>query len=109
MPKTIKVCAEKLKVLFEKECKKMQKDEKHKVDLAAIEKVIMNSAPLKRGAKNPSGSPKKKRPLSSYMLFGQKVRPQIKKDHPDWDVVKTMKYIGSEWNKLSDAEKAKYK
>jgi hypothetical protein len=109
MPKTIKICAEAMVALIQKECKKMCKDEKHKIDVAAVEKIITNKAPLKRGAKNPSGKPAKKRPLSNYMKYGQKMRPQIKKDHPDWDVVKTMKYIGAEWNKLSDAEKAKYK
>lgn len=86
----------------------MQKDDKHKIDDEAIEKAIIKTAPLKRGAANPSASPKAKRPLSGYMIFGQKMRPVILKEHPTYTVVQTMQEIGKHWNLLSDAEKAKY-
>lgn len=109
MPKSIKLCVEKLHKLIEKECKKMKKDDEYKIDDEAIEKVILNSAPLKRGSKSPDGKPKAKRPLSGYMLFGKKMRPVVLKEHPDYDVTEVMKELGKMWRELSDEEKEKYK
>lgn len=109
MPKTVKMCVEKMVALIEKECKKAKKDEKYKIDNSAVEKVILNSAPLKRGAKNPSGKPAKKRPLSGYMKFAQKMRPQIVKDNPKFSIIEIMKEIAKQWNALSETEKDKYK
>jgi len=107
MPKTIKICVDKLKNLFEKECKRVQKDEKYNIDEDQIEKVVLNSAPLKRGSKNPNAK-KKKRPLSGYMKFAIKNRPQIVKDNPKFAVTDVMKEIGKQWNKLNDEEKEKW-
>jgi len=107
MPKSVKLCVEKLKTFIEKECKKISKDEPHSIDEAAIEKIVINSAPLKRGSKNPD-APKTKRPLSGYMLFGQEVRPKIKAEHPNFAVTEVMQEVGKRWKQLSDDEKAKY-
>ena len=107
MPKTLKGCVEKVMLLIEKESKKLCKDEKYKVDKAIVEKAIISSAPLKRGSVNP-GAPKKKRPLSGYMKYAKKTRPQIVKDNPKFAVTDVMKAIGKSWNLLSDAEKEKW-
>jgi len=107
MPKTVKACVEKMFNLFEKECKKMKKDDKHKLDSAAIEKIIVKTAPLKRGAINPDAK-KKKRPLSGYMKFAQSIRPKIVAENPNFAVTDVMKKIGKEWGKLTDTEKEKW-
>lgn len=109
MPKTVKTCVEKMVALFEKECKKAKKDENYKLDEGAIEKVILSTAPLKRGAKPDDGKPKVKRPPSAYMNFANANREKVKKDHPKFSVTEIMKEIGARWQKLSDTEKESYK
>lgn len=107
MPKTVAVCVDKLKTLFDKECKKSHHEGKCDIDASEIEKVVAKSAPLKRGALNPDAK-KKKRPLSGYMKFAAKQRPAIVKKNPKYSVVDVMKEIGKQWGKLSDAEKEKW-
>jgi len=50
-----------------------------------------------------------KRPLSQFIIFSNEIRPQIIKEKPDLKVPEVGKEIGKRWNKLSDAEKAKFK
>jgi len=50
-----------------------------------------------------------KKPLSQYIIFGNEIRPQIKKEKPDLKMTEIAVEIGKRWKKLSDAEKAKFK
>ena len=49
-----------------------------------------------------------KRPLSGYMKFCNKVRPEILKANPGMEFAKVGKQLGEKWRALSDAEKKKY-
>jgi len=46
-----------------------------------------------------------KRSASSYFLFGNSVRKQIKEENPDLKVTEIAKLIGERWGKLSEEEK----
>ena len=53
-----------------------------------------------------TGAPRKK---SGYILFGMSIRPQIKKSCPKYGVTEVVSEIAKRWNKLSEAEKGKWK
>lgn len=46
-----------------------------------------------------------KRPMSSFMLFAQEVRPELMKSNPTNKVSEIGKLIGQKWNTLSETEK----
>ena len=66
----------------------------------------------KMGGKLPKSmkekSDKPKRGLSSYMIFGNHIRPILTKENPDLKITEIMKLIGEKWNALNDKEKKKY-
>lgn len=49
-----------------------------------------------------------KRPLSGYMKFCNKIRPEILKANPGMEFAKVGKQLGEKWRALSDADKKKY-
>ncbi|KAL9178937.1 hypothetical protein ACHAXT_011910 [Thalassiosira profunda] len=49
-----------------------------------------------------------KRPLSSYMLFNNEMRPRLKEEHPEKDEVALAKLIGARWQLLREEEKQVY-
>lgn len=70
-------------------------------DIKAEEEKKENAKKLKD-----PGAPKKA--LSSYILFGNEVRPRIMKDNPGKGVGEIGKLIGNEWNSLTSKQKEKY-
>ena len=50
----------------------------------------------------------KKRKLNPYMKFVKKHRSQVVREYPNKKMTDVARYLGKMWNKLSDAEKAKY-
>jgi HMG (high mobility group) box len=46
-----------------------------------------------------------KRALTSYFLFMQHNKPQIKEQHPDWDAKQVAEESERRWNNISEAEK----
>lgn len=63
---------------------------------------------VKSARKRPVDENHPKRALSGYFTFVGKVRAGMVKKFPDIRQAEVMKKIGSEWNKLSEAEKGKY-
>jgi len=57
----------------------------------------------KRGRKRDPAEPK--RAPSAYLLYGQRVREEVKKEHPEAKSSEIMKLIGQKWQKLTDEEK----
>jgi len=57
----------------------------------------------RRGKKRDPNEPK--RAPSAYLLYGQKVREQVKTEHPDAKSSQIMQIIGQMWQKLGDEEK----
>jgi len=57
----------------------------------------------KRGRKRDPNEPK--RAPSAYLIYGQKVREEVKKEHPEAKSSEIMKLIGAKWQKLTDEEK----
>ena len=49
-----------------------------------------------------------KRPLSGYMKFCNKMRPEILKANPGMEFAKVGKHLGEKWRALSEAEKKRY-
>lgn len=47
-----------------------------------------------------------KRALTSYFLFMQSNKPQIKEEHPDWDAKQISAESERRWNDISDKERA---
>jgi len=46
--------------------------------------------------------------MTAYVLYSNAYREQVKRDHPDWNLMETTKYLGEMWRKTSDAERSKY-
>lgn len=59
----------------------------------------------KRTKKDPNAP---KRPLSSYMLFCQEERENVKKENPDLKAKEILSELGKRWKGLDDDEKKKY-
>jgi len=59
--------------------------------------------PLRRKKKDPSAP---KRPMSAFLYYSQKMRPIVKKQHPNISNTDVSKLLGEMWNKASDDEKA---
>lgn len=57
----------------------------------------------------PKKNPKKKKPLSGYMLFCKQERPKIVKAHPNFTFAEVGKALGAAWRELSEAKKDEYK
>ena len=54
-------------------------------------------------------APKVKRAPTPYFNFLAAKRADVKKAHPDWKVTEITVEVAKQWNKLSDAEKSKFK
>jgi hypothetical protein len=72
-----------------------------------------DEAPSKKRKTKGKGKKKKdpnepKRAPSAYLLYGQKVREQVKAEQPDAKSSDIMKTIGAMWQKLSDEDKKPY-
>lgn len=72
------------------------------------------SKPKKRARKtgsktNADGSPKKPRPLSSYMLFFKTVRAKVATENPSLKTTEIGKKLGEMWRALSEDEKKAFK
>jgi len=61
----------------------------------------------KRGKKKRDPS-EPKRPPSAYLIYGQKIRDQIKVEFPDLKSSEIMQKIGERWQKLTEDEKKPY-
>jgi len=71
------------------------------------EKADKDGSPTKKISlpRKPKDANMPKRSASSYFLFGNSVRAQIKKENPDLKVTEIAKLIGEQWGKLSEDEK----
>merc|ERR1711935_506772 len=49
-----------------------------------------------------------KRPMSSYFLFMNASRPQVRKENPDASIGEVAKIMGKMWGEIEPAEKAKF-
>ncbi|KAJ6612146.1 high mobility group box domain-containing protein, partial [Mycena sp. CBHHK59/15] len=49
-----------------------------------------------------------KRPASSYLLFQNEVRKQIKEQYPDMSQSELLNVIRTEWSQMSEEKKAVY-
>jgi HMG (high mobility group) box len=49
-----------------------------------------------------------KKPLSGFMFFSSERRKSLKDEQPDLKITEASVVIGSEWKKLTEAEKAPY-
>lgn len=49
-----------------------------------------------------------KRPMSAFILFGNDVRAEVRKDQPNLSMPEISKEIGKRWGKITEKEKAKY-
>lgn len=52
---------------------------------------------------------RKRRPLPAFFLFMKDHRPQLKCNHPDWDVIQIAKRLGVMWHQQSCEDQEKYK
>jgi len=62
----------------------------------------------KRGNKKPKDTNAPKRPQSSYFIFSNKRRKEMKETNPDKKLTEISKMIAAEWKKLDDAAKKPY-
>ena len=60
----------------------------------------------KRREKKDANAPKKA--MTAYFFYLQERRPELKKEKPDLGHLEIVAHMGAEWNKMSDADKAKY-
>lgn len=58
---------------------------------------------------NADGTPKKPKPLCSYMLFVKTVRPRVAAENPTLKCTELGKKMGEMWRALSEEEKKAYK
>lgn len=65
-------------------------------------KIFETTLPFKKDPNMP------KKSLSSYMLFGNHIRPKVVEENEGIKVTEVMSKISEKWNKLSDKEKAKW-
>jgi len=65
-------------------------------------------SPNKRKKRKKGSKVGPKKPLSSYMLYVQKNRPDIVLRHPDAKFTDIGKMLGSQWAKMSEEEKKMY-
>ena len=49
-----------------------------------------------------------KRPLTAFMFYSSKRRPELKEENPDWGFGDFGKAIGAEWGVMSDKQKGPY-
>eukprot|EP00484_Ammonia_sp_Unknown_P029227 CAMPEP_0197027012 /NCGR_PEP_ID=MMETSP1384-20130603/7011_1 /TAXON_ID=29189 /ORGANISM="Ammonia sp." /LENGTH=339 /DNA_ID=CAMNT_0042455801 /DNA_START=389 /DNA_END=1408 /DNA_ORIENTATION=+ len=56
--------------------------------------------------KQPESMPKK--PQTSYFIFNNERRKELKEQYPEKKITELAKLIGGEWKTMTDAEKAKY-
>jgi len=61
----------------------------------------------KKGKKKRDPNEPKRSP-SAYLIYGSKIREEVKKDHPEAKSSEIMKIIGTMWQKLSEDEKKQY-
>lgn len=62
----------------------------------------------KRTTKKEKDPDAPKRPLSSYMLFCQEERENVKEEHPDFKAKDILSELGRRWKALDDDEKKAY-
>ena len=83
--------------------------EKVCIELNAVDKIdelkekYLDDAFCKIKAKRDPNKPK--RPLSSYTLFCNEIREEIKKKNPNLSFAEMNKTLGEKWNKLEDKQK----
>ena len=51
---------------------------------------------------------KPKKVMTSFMAYGNQVRPGIMSSNPDKKITEIAKIIGDQWNKMSDDDKKEY-
>ena len=59
----------------------------------------------KRKLKDPNAP---KRPPSSYILYQNEIRQQIKKEHPEMTNSELLAFISKQWAEMDESEKARY-
>ena len=65
--------------------------------------------PAKKQKKMPKGDPDApKKPLSSFMLFGNEMRNKIKEENPNLSFGEVGKVLGQKWKALGSEEKARF-
>jgi len=67
-----------------------------------------SKAGTKKKAKKEKDPNKPKRPMSAFFFYSQENRERIKKENPSASFSEVGKLLGSEWNKVTDAQKKKY-
>eukprot|EP00834_Sanchytrium_tribonematis_P003983 NODE_175_length_14138_cov_1.015314.p9 type:complete len:207 gc:universal NODE_175_length_14138_cov_1.015314:10361-9741(-) len=64
---------------------------------------------VKKKAKKPASDPNMpKKPLSSYFIFAQEMRPTLKAEMPEANQTEIAKQLGVVWRGMTDAEKQDY-
>jgi hypothetical protein len=76
---------------------------------AAENKATKKGKKRKKGEDGNEAEGRSKKPLTPYMLFVQKARPQLVKERPELKFSEMGKELGAMWRDLPDEEKAKYK
>ena len=84
-----------------------------RIKTADVVSARRGSRVLHRKRKKPKKMPKKdpdapKKPLSSFMLFGNEMRAKIKEENPDIPFSGVGKILGERWRALDSESKAKY-
>jgi len=64
-----------------------------------------SKAGTKKKAKKEKDPNKPKRPMSAFFFYSQENRERIKKENPSASFSEVGKLLGSEWNKVTDAQK----
>jgi len=60
------------------------------------------------GKKSSADGDRPKRPMSSYMLFANDMRSQLKSENPDAPITEIAKLTGQAWKEADEATKKKY-
>ena len=73
-----------------------------------IEKTKKTESKSKRKSRKPKDPLAPKKPLTSFILFGNDNRNKIKKDNPELKSTEISKELGKRWRELSYKKKHKY-
>jgi len=71
-----------------------------------MEEVMEIESTMGKGTRKPQDLNAPKRPMSSFFLWANKMRPSIAEAHPEWGVAQVGKELGSMWKKVPKSEVA---
>jgi hypothetical protein len=86
---------------------------KHKVVMNRYKKTdaykqFQQIKKAKKFAKKPKDKNAPKRPSTSFFIFANQVRSEVRADNPEASIGEIGKILGQQWGNLSEDQKAKY-